>query len=301
MRAHPTVVVLLVTLALGMVARPAAGQLAADWMIPAAAHTAGEGGTFWRTDLSLHNPHAYQLPVHVQALESDRVNTTSVPTLSVTLEPYETLNLWDALGPDLFDLGGTAALLVYADRQLACDPLEACDLLVTSRTYTLAGGSGPGEYGQGIPGRAVTSGVDWWTYGYGAGVLNDGLDFRCNVGVASWTAEWTTVQVDIQDAAGIILATESLEVPPFGHVQRRLQTAVGGASLVFYLVEGPDDALVYPYASVVNQATGDPTFVTVEPSVVGVSVDKRNRPALIRPPVPEQGRPVILTRRAAQR
>lgn len=291
--------VLLLTLASAPLARPAAAQLGADWMVPAAAHTSGLGGTFWRTDLSLHNPHAFQLPVQVQALESDRDNGSSVPTLSVTLEPYETLNLWDALGADLFDLDGTAALLVYADRQLTCDPLAECDLLVTSRTYTVVPGGGAGEYGQGIPGRPVISGVDWWTYGYAAGVLNDGVEFRCNAGVASWTPDWTTVGVDVQDAGGSILATETFDVPPFGHAQRRLQTAVSGGSLVFYMVAGPDDALVFPYASVVNQATGDPSFVAVEPSVVGVSVDKGQRVATDRRPVPQaavQG--VTLTRRA---
>jgi len=286
MRVHVAPIALLLTLGSATLARPVAAQLGADWMVPAAAHTAGEGGTFWRTDLSLHNPHAFQLPVVVQALESDRDNSSSVPTVTVTLEPYETLNLWDALGADLFNLGGTAAVLVYADRQLACDPLEACDLLVTSRTYTVVPAGGEGEYGQGIPGRPVVSGVDWWTYGYGAGVLNDGVEFRCNVGIASWTPDWTTVRVDVQDAGGSILATESFDVPPFGHVQRRLQTQVGGGSLVFYLAAGPDDALVFPYASVVNQATGDPAFVAVEPSVVGVSVDKGQRVATGRRVVP---------------
>jgi hypothetical protein len=293
MRSHVAPFALLLTVCCGTLARPAAAQLSADWMVPAAAHAAGESGTFWRTDLSLHNPHAFELPVVVQALESNRDNSASVPTLTVALEPYETLNLWDALGPDLFDLDGTAALLVYADRDLPCDPLEECDLLVTSRTYTAVPGGGAGEYGQGIPGRTVGSGVDWWTYGYAAGVMNDGVEFRCNAGVASWTPDWTTVRVDVQDAGGSILATESFDLPPFGHVQRRLQTAVAGGSLVFYLAEGPDEALVYPYASVVNQATGDPSFVAVEPSVVGVPVGKGGRPAAARPAVPQPAVPAV--------
>ena len=302
MRAHLTLPVLLIAFAAAMVAVPGAAQLSADWMVPAAAHTGGEGGTFWQTDVSLHNPHAFQLPVHLQALESNRDNTSSVPTLSVTLEPYETLNLWDALGTDLFAVNGTAALLVYADRELACDPLEECEFLVTSRTYTVVPGGGAGEYGQGIPGRTVGSGVDWWTFGYGAGALNDGVAFRCNVGVASWTPDWTTVQVDVQDTAGSILATELLEVPPYGHVQRRLQTAVEGGSLVFYLVAGPDDALVFPYASVVNQATGDPAFIAAEPSVVGVSIGKAQRVVPARRPVPPPAAPrVALTPRPVRR
>ena len=34
-------------------------------MVAATANTAGSGGTYWRTDLSLHNPHGYDLPVVV--------------------------------------------------------------------------------------------------------------------------------------------------------------------------------------------------------------------------------------------
>lgn len=64
----------------------AVAQLSADWMIPAAAHNRGGRGTFWMTDLSLHNPHEYELPVVVQALPSNTANH-DVPTISFTLFP----------------------------------------------------------------------------------------------------------------------------------------------------------------------------------------------------------------------
>ena len=71
---------------------PGFAQLSADWMIPAAASNAGARNTFWRTDLSLHNPHEYDLPVVVQALPSNTDNSV-VPTLTLTLSPWETVNL----------------------------------------------------------------------------------------------------------------------------------------------------------------------------------------------------------------
>jgi hypothetical protein len=255
------------TLLLALVSgAPAGAQLSGGWMIPAAANTGGVGGTEWHTDVNVHNPHGYELPVIVQLLPSDTANTEA-STLALELPALATVNLWDALGPDLFDHRGTAALLATVDLPASsCDPVEACDFLITSRTYTLAPGGG--EHGQGIPGAPVYAGVDWEWYGYAAGVLN-GNGFRCNIGVASWTAQWTTVLVDVQDDAGTILATEQLDIPPFGHVQQRLATLVEGGSLVFYLAEGPNDALVFPYASVVNDATGDPTYVSVTASPVG--------------------------------
>lgn len=263
----------------------AAAQLAADWMVPAAAHNAGLRETFWMTDLSLHNPHEYELPIVVQALPSDTVNF-EVPTLTWTLLPWGTLNLWDVLGPNYFDLDGTAALLVYADSGLSCDPIEDCHFLVTSRTYTPAKGQGPGEFGLTVAGSGVGNATDWWTFAYAAGILNDGEFFRCNAGVASWTPEWTTVRLDVQDASGAIVATEYFDVPPYGHTQRRLPETSDGGSLVFYLDQGPTDSLVFPYATVINQETGDASYFFAEASTVGVSVAKGSRTSGQRPANP---------------
>lgn len=271
----------------------ASAQLAADWMVPAAAHNPGVGGTFWRTDLSLHNPHQYELPVIVQVLPSDTENF-EVASLDLTLYPWETVNLWDVLGPGVFDFEGSAAMLAYADPSLSCDPIESCHFLATSRTYT-PDGSGGGEYGLTVAGVGVGRATDWSSFGYAAGILNDGEFFRCNIGVASWTPEWTTVRVDVQSADGQVLSSEIFEIPPFGHSQRRLATAVEGGSLVFYLEAGPDDAAVFPYATVINQATGDASFFFAEASAVGVSASK-GRVAAGRPPVPRDGRTVAPSR-----
>ena len=149
--------------------------------------------------------------------------------------------------------------------------MEDCAFGVFSRTYTPDPLTSWGEFGQGIPGFAPAEGTDWDTFGYIGGILNDGTHFRCNAGVASWTSEWVRVHVDVQSANGTILATKVFDVPPYGHVQHRISTQVTGGALVAYLVDGPADALVFPYASVVNQATGDPTFFGAEPSTVGVS------------------------------
>jgi hypothetical protein len=266
---------------------PAGAQLSADWVIPAAAHNPGARGTFWVTDLSLHNPHEYELSVVVQALPSETVNQ-AVPTVDLVLSPWQTVNLWDVLGPGVFDLGGTAAILAYADPALACDPIESCHFLATSRTYT-PDASGTGEFGLTVAGSGVEKATDWESLAYAAGILNDGGSFRCNVGVASWTAEWTTVRLDTQDADGNIVASELFDVPPFGHVQRRLTASVEGGSLVFYLESGPDNALIFPYATVINQKTGDASYFFAEASTVGASLAKKSPPEQERPQHPAKG------------
>ncbi|MDH3813824.1 MAG: hypothetical protein OEV48_05025 [Acidobacteriota bacterium] len=262
----------LVVLMTAVAPLPIEAQLAADWMVPAAAHNRGSQDTFWKTDLSLHNPHEFDLPVVIQALPSDTVNL-EVPTLTFTIYPWETINLWDVLGPDVFDVDGTAAIIAYADPALRCDPIEDCHFLVTSRTYTPEKG-GDGEYGLTVPGAAISRATDWSTFGYAAGVLNDGDFFRCNAGVASWTPDWTRVRLDIQDSDGQIVSSEVFDLPPYGHVQRRLATSGYGSSLVFYLESGPDDASVFPYATVINQQTGDSSYLFASSSTVGVSVAK---------------------------
>ena len=269
----------------------ATAQLAANWIVPAAGHTAGVGGTFWQTDLSIHNPQSWELPLLVQFLETGRVNDF-VPTLDLVIYPYETINLWNVLGPDLFDVNGTGAILVYVPPEEPCPDLE-CRFLVTSRTYTIDGVSG-GEFGQAIPGAGLLEGVDWLTFGYTAGILNDGADFRCNVGVASWTPEWTEVTVDVQDFDGSIIDVIVFDLPPFGHLQERLPTPVVGGSLVFYLTDGPADAFVYPYASVVNQDTGDPSYFFARYSGVGVSKGGKKQVSGV---FPKRGRTVHWTAR----
>jgi len=289
----------LAVLVIAMTSMPIEAQLAADWMVPAAAHNRGSKHTFWKTDLSLHNPHEYDLPVVVQLLPSDTVNL-EVPTLSFTIYPWETINLWDVLGPDVFDVEGAAAIIAYADPTLQCDPIEDCHFLVTSRTYTPEQG-GDGEYGLTVPGAGISTATDWSTFGYAAGVLNDGDFFRCNAGVASWTPDWTRVRLDIQDSDGQILTSEVFDLPPYGHLQRRLLTSGYGGALVFYLESGPDEALVFPYATVINQQTGDASYFFASSSVVGVSVAKTVKSLGDRPVAPAASTRVVAPVRKSKR
>ncbi len=280
-----TTMIILAAAIVSFAAAPAGAQLSLQWIVSASANTAGHNGTVWHTDLSLHNPQAFDLPVVLQYLPSNTDNRTA-DTLTLTLYPYETFNLWDVLGPDYFAVDGTGALLVFADWDLQCDPIEDCDFLVTSRTYTLDPMGGLGEYGQTIPGSAPWQGIDWDTLGYAAGILNDGSRYRTNMGIASWSGDWTTVAVDLQDSEGNIVSSLSIDVPPFGHVQQRLTTEIEGASLVFWIEDGPEDALVFGYASIVDELTGDSSFQIAQPSLVGFAPAAKRGEEFIRRSAP---------------
>jgi hypothetical protein len=252
-----------------------ARELGRAYVITAAANKHGLAGTNWHTDLTLYNPHNHALSVVVQLLPSDLDNSRGAPTAPlVEVQPWETVNLWDVLGPHGFDVEETTgALLVYADPDANRCPGSvtgsACDFAVFARNWT-PNQLGPGEYGQAFPGFPADLGVDSSVIAYLPQLSDDG-DFRTNVGVASWTSGRVTVRVDLQDAAGNLIDRRDHVVPPYGHVQWRLESSVTGGTAAAYILSGPAGAIVYPYATVVNWDTGDAVTVEAQISQVGLA------------------------------
>jgi hypothetical protein len=280
-------------------AAASARDLTSVYVVPAVANTLGEAGTDWHTDLTFNNPQGHSLPVLVQFLPSNRDNSGGVPSVTFTVQPRETLDLWNVLGPNGFDApGAIGALLVYPDPKLISCSGTWCDFALVSRTYTLNPG-GEGEFGQAIPGFPAALGVDASVLAYLPQVSNT-PDFRTNLGVASWTGSGVLLRADVQDVDGTIVERSDHYVPPFGHVQWRMSPAVEGGSVVVYLVSGPADAMVYPYASVVDRPTGDPAYVEAQCSSVGFSTARaavRRPPAATPPRLPVPGFDVERLRR----
>ena len=261
----------------------AARELTSAYVVTAVANKAGVAGTDWHSDLTLYNPQSVPLPVVLQFLPTGRSNSGSVPTVTFDVAPWETLNLWDVLGPNGFAArGSTGALFVYADdEKIACTG-ASCDFAVFARTYTLNAAAAGGEFGQSVPGFPANLGLDYSVIAY-LPQLSDDTEFRTNLGVASWTDAMVKVRVDLQDAAGNIVDTRDHWVPPYGHIQWRLERGVTGGTAAVYIVEGPDDAVVYPYASVVNWATGDGVDIEAHLTAVGLSVQSLSARAAVRP------------------
>jgi hypothetical protein len=262
-----------VTTALVLAATAPARELTSAYVVTAVANNPGAGGTDWHSDLTIYNPHEYPLPVVLQFLPTGRDNSGSVPTVEVELYPWETLNLWDVLGPNGFDARGLiGALLVYADDQrIDCSGVAStCDLAVFSRTYTLRPGGGAGEYGQALPGFPSHLGLDGSVIAYLPQVMNDS-EFRTNLGVASWTGSFVRIRLELQDPGGTVIDRRDVWIAPFGHAHWRMETPVTGGTVAVWIVDGPPDAMVYPYASVVNEVTGDPVNVEAQLTTVGLT------------------------------
>jgi len=247
-----------------------ARELTSTYVVTAAANKVGVAGTDWHSDLTLYNPQSVALPVVLQFLPTGRSNSGSVPTVTFDIGPWETLNLWDVLGPNGFNArGSTGALLIYADDEKVTCAGASCDFAVFCRTYTLNPGGGAGEFGQSVPGFPANLGLDYSVIAY-LPQLSDDSEFRTNLGVASWTDAMVRVRVDLQDTAGNIIDSRDHWVPPYGHIQWRLERSVTGGTAAVYVVDGPDESVVYPYASVVNWATGDGVDIEAHLTTVGL-------------------------------
>lgn len=262
---------LVVAVMVAMSGLAGAREMTWSYVVPAVANKAGAEGTDWHTDVTVYNPHNNNLPIVVQFLEAGRSNSGGVPTVEIEVYPWETLSVWDVLGENGFNLRGKiGALLIFGDDTKTSCADHACDLLVFARTYTLAPGGGSGEFGQAIPGFPTNLGLDSSVLAFMSQLMDD-QDFRTNVGVVSLSDSPVTVRFELQDPAGQVIHRHDELLPSFGVSQWRLQRSVTGGTLAAFIQSGPSDAMVVPYASVVNNATGDPVHVEADMTVVGVS------------------------------
>lgn len=200
-----------------------AAQATADVrIIPAAAHTPGANGTFWRTQLTLLNPGSTPVTIEARILGG--------PSRTATVQPAATLRYEDVL-TDLFEMTGIAAIVLRSDALF-----EAA-----SRTYT----TGPcGTFGQSAPSvnseAAITSGL--------FPSLAGSTAFRTNLGFVNLSDN--PAALTIRPGSGPV---QSVAVPPRTSTQFPLQ---GGGELRF-----ESDVPVIAYASTVDNGSGDADFV----------------------------------------
>jgi hypothetical protein len=273
----------LLGIAVVLAAGASARELTSAYVITAVANKAGLAGTDWHTDLTIYNPQSRALEVTLIYLPGGQDNSAGgFSPGPIQVHPWETLNLWDVLGPNGFAARGqTGAMLVYTDHAANGCPAtagdESCDFALFARNYTLAPYGGTGEFGQDFPGFPAGLGVDWTVIAYMPQIMDDS-NFRTNVGVASWTNAYVTVREDVQDASGNVIGSHDHVIPPYGQTQWRLEdSGITGGTVAAYVVGGSADALVYPYATVVNWTTGDATTVEAQITKVGLAAATATR------------------------
>ncbi len=240
-------------------------------IIPAVASTAGVGGSFWRTDVVIHNPSDREITrISMAFLLTANPGFGQVGfDYRLPLEPHQTIEFPDVVGSQDFKTGALVVEAFDADG-------EPVPIAVNSRTWTpnAAGGS----FGQGVPGVA-------WKYNGSLSIeerripnLESSDEFRTNVGIVNPTATIEEIfAVEILDSSGDSMGTRYYRLGPNAHLQRndilsefglegdgftavvrltRWENAGGGTT-----TEKPDFVV---YGSKVDQISNDPTYLEAQ-------------------------------------
>lgn len=256
---------------------PALAQVNDTYVIPVSANARGAFGTHWLTRFSLFNPHFdYELNVSLTFLPTGGATGDEV---LIEIPPnslfYSSNILEEAFGVT----SGSGALLVAAfaeDNPGVEDSILALSFLVTSDTFN---NHPSGTYGQTIPG--VWAGLLDYDVdpisSVAHGIRNSGV-WRTNIGAVNLGSCQATLLVSVYDVDGNTILNEApFSIPPYGHIQDRLPVAVNNGTVEFYVHDpcAKDDdrfAVVFPYTSMIDQRTGDPTYqnptLLAEPNVL---------------------------------
>jgi len=236
-----------------------AAELRDFYVIPVAAHAAGANGTSWRTDLSLQNVQPEPVTIELAVIESgegllDNVFPVSLNgAQSVTVPGNGSLTLTDVLRNHRGRLETTGALLVGGDRLFA----------VTSRTYNVTPGGTVGQTVSGSPDIASNGGGDAALYIPG---IASNAEHRTNLGLVLSASTPLEVSVSINGSDGRLLGTRMFHVAAGvnTHVQFGATTVAAApfddAGAVVRIVSG--DGTVIAYASVVDNVTGDASYIS---------------------------------------
>lgn len=252
----------------------AVGPLVAsnEVFLPAVGSVHGLNGTNFKTDVNIFNDATAGggATAFVQFFPSGVANSVSaisaqnVSALSVPLRG--TLTLRD-ISSTMFGgaINGLGALRI----------LSSGDIRANARVYNDQTASGRGTFGQFEPGmtrsQALQQGV---LVGVGT-IVNDtslanGQNFRTNIGFFNPNDTPTTVALELRDSSGQLRASQMITIGPFTQTQLPLIASGGlfssvttdiATSSVFFLSGNP----IFAYASIVDNVSGDASFVTPSP------------------------------------
>lgn len=248
---------------LPLAALDASGGLAPAYMVPQAAHLRGYRGARWRSDLLLFNPQAHPLALRAQFLASGRDNAKA-PEVSGTLAAGQMVDVTDVLSrPEFRGAGTLGALLVYATASGAPCASAGCDFLVLARTYNLDANPGAWRANEWLPGVAAAQALrpgERATFSR----VTVSTAVGVSIGVASWSAAPVHVEVRVLDRSGAAVEKREFELPPFGHVHLPLGADVRDGRLEVELVDPPPNAMIVPYVSMVDRASGLPAHALAD-------------------------------------
>jgi hypothetical protein len=238
------VVVLLATAAL-------AGTPGTELFIPAGAKASGAGGTDWRSDLRIFNPNSSAVDVTIyylpRAIFAGDADSQVVHVEAMQVQMFENI---------LVNLFGKTTNTAGAFR-LTC----SLPILAESRIWTPGT---TGSYGQRIPGVPKGQSVDAGSNSDLIYVDNTSA-FRTNGGFVDTTGSGSTLTVTAYASDGTVAGTP-MNVTLGAYEPKQLdgilaQLGVAGSSQNYRVNVLVNTGSVIPYASQVDNASGDPIYI----------------------------------------
>jgi PKD repeat protein len=231
----------------------AVAPVAATYVVPAMAHNRGYFGTQWRAEVAVVNlltsPAAAHLTLVFQCTDCPPLFATATVPAGGSVEWRDILvSLFGQ--PDAVNVSG--ALLVYADRPV----------VVTARSYDQ---TASGTLGSSYPALMVGDGMTVGQTGVLAGLKRNAA-FRTNIGAVNLGGAPCTVVVTLYDSGGAQLGSpQAIDLGAGAWTQ--LNDVLAGAGVIdlayaTVVVQTPGGR-AWEYASVVDNATGDPATVPV--------------------------------------
>ena len=222
--------------------------------VPTAAHLVGYGGINWRTDLEFHNPTQASVSLRLDLLKRDQDNSSPDHT-GATLLAGTSMRYGDVLSTH-FEFTGAGALRLTP---------TSGSLAVTSRTYNQTAG---GTYGQFVPGIPEYEAV---LYGEEARLvqlthdLSTTTGYRTNIGFVNAVNMRITIEIKLFNSSGTLLGTLPYDLDPFEfkQIDKTFKSVTGEAVADGYAVlrTTTPNGRFFAYASVIDNATGDPICV----------------------------------------
>ncbi len=232
------------------------------YVVPTSAHKDGFNGTHWVTDLVLTNPGLTDSVARLYFMRGRQDNTGS-PARPVVVPLRRSLALSDVVASTFQQSGTSGAILVGSD----------VPLIVTSRTYNETASGTYGQFVRGAPiGEAFGPSAVGWLAGL-AQSATDGVGFRTNIGIVNAGGQPVRVVVDLYGGDGVWLGSRTADLNPYDFQQ--LDKVYAGLSPsdvsagYALLSTSTPDAVLFAYASVIDNSTGDPIAVPATAIPVG--------------------------------
>ncbi len=227
--------------------------LLTETTILAGASVTGVGDVMWQTDLDLANTADREMMFTVQLLKSGQPNLSpeSVSYVLAAGGSVHHIDVYDSV----FGFHGTGALRILSENSF---------LVATSRT---SAAETNGSYGQSMPGHSPTRAIGFGEVGRLVGLSESKSNaggFRTNLGIVNAFNGVAVVHVALYRYDGSLVRTVSRYVEAFEHVQlnRVYQEEVDvGYAVVWTSTPG---ASFYAYATVIDNQSGDPSFVPTQ-------------------------------------